>query len=313
MGQTQRIATKNSYVRQAAANTRQRQKMWRLPSIVRKRGSSVCVHCGCSNGNRAFTCKECKNPLPGKTIKRPKWLSSTDVSDLRTNSQETPSGTKIFSTKVRRDGPDYRTLVVYAEGKWKCFYKDCIVAQDARGRSASTLELDASGYCQHITTVQAELQWHTVEHLTLNVDVLSQLPIPPSIKQELQQMKAQAPVLIQRVSGNSFLIRDRECSQERPLGLLHVRFSTPHQQPLPDNCEPRPPTTGSEPRPSFYCPCRTFQRFSSLLPGAATTPKLSRRCLHFYILCLWAFACNSNLRDEFSFYLSSVHSEGERL
>ena len=144
MGQTQCIATKNLYVRQAAANTRQRQKLWRFPSIVRKRGCSVCVHCSCSNGNRAFTCKECKNPLPGKTIKRPKRLSSTDVSDLRTNSQETPSGTKIFSTKVRRDGPDYRTLVVYAEGKWKCFYKDCIVAQDARGRSASTLELDAS-------------------------------------------------------------------------------------------------------------------------------------------------------------------------
>ena len=124
-------------------------------------------------------------------------------------------------------------------------------------------------------------------------------------------MKEQAPVLIQRVSGNSFLIRDRECSQERPLGLLHVRFRAPHEQPLPDNCEPRPTTTAPEPRPSFYCPCRTFQRFSSLLPGAATTPKLSRRCLHFYI-CLWAFACNSTLRDEFSFYLSGVNSEGER-
>ena len=125
----------------------------------------MCVHCGCSNGNRAFTCKECKNPLPGKAIKCPKRLSSTDVSDLRTNSQETPAGTKIFSTKVRRDGPDYWTLVVNTEDKWKCFYKECTVAQDARGRSGSTLELDGNGYCQHIATVQAELQWHTVDRV----------------------------------------------------------------------------------------------------------------------------------------------------
>ena len=219
----------------------------------------MCVHCGCSNGNRAFICEECKNPLPGKVRKRLEQLSSTDVSDLRTNSQETAAGTNIFSTRVRRDGPDYRTLVVNTEDKWKSFYKECTVARDARGRSGSTLELDSNGYWQHIATVPAEFQWHTVDRLTLHVDVLTKLPIPLSIKQELQQMKEQAPVLIQRVSGNSFLIRDRECSQERLLGLLHVRFRAPHEQPLPDNCEPRPTTTASKPHPSLL-PC-TFQDY----------------------------------------------------
>lgn len=278
--------------------------MWRLPSILRKRGCSLCVHCGCSNGNRASTCKECKNTLPGKAIKRPKRLLSADVSGLRNDSQETPPGTQIFSTKVRRDGPDYRVLVICNEGKWKCFYKECTTAPDGRERSANTPQLDCSGNCRHITTVQEELWFHEVDQLTLDVDALSQLPFPPSIRQELQKMKEQCPTLIQRVSGDSFLVRTRECSQEHPLGLLHVRFRV-QQQPLPKS-EPRPAMG----QPSFHCPCNTFQRFSSLLPGPATTPKLSRRCLHFY-LCLWAFACNSSLRDEFSFYLSGVDTEGE--
>ena len=279
--------------------------MWRIPSILRKRGCSLCAHCGCSNGNRAVTCKECKNTLPGKAIKRPKRLLSADVSGLRIDSQETPAGTKIFSTKVRRDGPDYRTIVICTEDKWKCFYKECTTAQDARERSVSTPLLDCSGHCQHITTVQEELQWHEVDQITLDADVLSDLPIPLSIRQRLQQMNEEGPALIQRVSSDSFVIQSRECSQEHPLGLLHVRFRA--QQPLPKSgCEPRP-TVG---HPSFHCPCNTFQRFSSLLPGPGTTPKLSRRCLHFY-LCLWAFACHSSLRDEFSFYLSGTHTEGE--
>ena len=274
--------------------------MWRLPSVVRKRGCLVCVHCGCTNGNRAFTCKECKNQLPaaGKAVKRPKRLLSADVSVLRNNSQETLAGAKILSTKVRRDGPDYRTLVVCNEGKWKCFYKECNTAQDARERSASTSKLECT--CQHITTVQEELQWHDVEQLSLDTDVLSNLPIPRSIRRELQVMKEEAPALVQRVSSDSFVVRNRECTQEHLLGLLHVRFRA--QQLLPKS--------GCEPRPSFYCPCHTFQRFSSLLPGPATTPKLFRRCLHFYV-CLWAFACNRSLRDEFSFYLSGINSEGE--
>ena len=148
--------------------------------------------------------------------------------------------------------------------------------------------------------MQEELQWHDVEQLSLDIDVLSNLPIPCSIRQELQVMKEEAPALVQRVSSDSFVVRNRECTQEHLLGLLHVRFRA--QQLLPKS--------GCEPRPSFYCPCHTFQRFSSLLPGLATTPKLSRRCLHFYV-CLWAFACNRSLRDEFSFYLSGINSEGE--
>lgn len=182
--------------------------MWSLPSVVRKRGSSACLHCGYSNGNRAFTCKACKTPL---SIKHPKRLRSADVSDLCKASPETPAGTKIFSTRVRRDGPDYRTLVVCTEGKWKCFYKECTTAQDARERSASF----CNDYCEHIATVKEELPWHKVDQLELNVDVLSKLPIPPSIRLELEQMKEQTPALIQRVSSNSFVIRMQSRTSSR--------------------------------------------------------------------------------------------------
>ena len=61
--------------------------------------------------------------------------------------------------------------------------------------------------------------------------------------------------------------------------------------------------------PTFHCPCATFRRFFSLTShsGGGTTPRLSKRCIHFYV-CLWAFASNENLAREFSRYLSPEHA-----
>ena len=46
----------------------------------------------------------------------------------------------------------------------------------------------------------------------------------------LQAMK-EAPALVQRIFSDSFMVLNRECTQEHPLGLLRIRFQA--QQPLP--------------------------------------------------------------------------------
>ena len=195
-----------------------------------------------------------------------------------------PQSMRIFSCRVRREGPDFRTFVTEDRGEWRCLYKDCSTAQDARQRSKSA----GAVYCQHISSVREELSSDFEASKELapvlgEASVIPELPFPPSIMSDLHNLKESASSLIERVSSESFAVRDKGCSQQQPLGLLHVRFRN------------------SEARPTFYCPCHTFQRFSAQLPGAGTTAKPSRRCLHFYV-CLWAFACNSALAKEFSFF-----------
>jgi len=58
--------------------------------------------------------------------------------------------------------------------------------------------------------------------LSPNVSLLPDLPIPPSVKNDLQKLADEPLVPLQRVSKESFVIRDLEQSQEHPLGLLHV-------------------------------------------------------------------------------------------
>lgn len=164
--------------------------------------------------------------------------------------------------------------------------------------------------CQHISSVHKDLrncrETTSQNQLSPKVSLLPDLPIPPSVKNDLQKLADEALVPLQRVSKESFVIRDLEQSQEHPLGLLHVWFwktsAEPH--PLSDSGE----TCVLFASYTFYCPCNVFKRYSSSFPGPAMTPKPSRRCIHFYT-CLWAFASDSNLAKEFSFFLQSLNGK----
>ena len=98
-----------------------------------KRGSTACLICEERNGNRAVTCRQCSTLLPGKRLKRMKTASTTEVSVLARGTDSMKQ--RIFSCRVRREGPDYRTFVVEKEGKWIYCYRNCIAAQSVRSRS----------------------------------------------------------------------------------------------------------------------------------------------------------------------------------
>ena len=253
------------------------------------RGCQLCSKCGRSNGNRAYACKFCHEPLSrkekSKAQKRPRECS--DVSDL-THEGVVPPVKRTFSVRQRKAGPDYRTFVCQqSTGMWKCYAKDCSTVQDARSRSDPNSSADVAQYiCEHVKCVQQQMSDQTiVEHpLFLNVDVLTTLPIPADVAHELKCTSEKTTTLIRRVSEGSFAIRLPETSQEQPLGVLHIRFTKPSQSPV------------------FYCPCHSFQSSNTSGP---TTARLSRRCSHFYI-CLWAFASDKSLSEEFHHLLQAL-------
>ena len=76
-----------------------------------KRGSSLCQHCGQSNGNKSLKCKTCGYPLPKRAkTSTPHKLSATisnNVSSLLADGV-LPTGSEIYSVRVRDQGPDYR-------------------------------------------------------------------------------------------------------------------------------------------------------------------------------------------------------------
>ena len=121
------------------------------------------------------------------------------------------------------------------------------------------------------------------------------LPSPPPIMSELQQLHSSSTPIIQRVSDESFVICDKQQTQEHPLGILHVRFKKASHEPS---------STSNQ----FHCPCHAFKRFLALRLGSSSTTKPSR-CIHFYI-CLWAFASNSTLSQEFSFSFTGTMAGG---
>ena len=89
----------------------------------------------------------------------------------------------------------------------------------------------------------------------MNTSILQSLPFPPSVKDELQAMGEEFSTgLIQRVSEETFLVRDVKRMQEHQFGVLHMRFPKPKLQKAGGPAAP----------PTFYCPCATFRRFSSL-------------------------------------------------
>ena len=194
-----------------------------------------------------------------------------------------------------------RTFVSVSGGKhWQCHYAPCAIAQEARLRSSATtgsLDSPQSGTCEHIQKAYQDLlhgSCDSQEQIELDRSLLSALPFPQSIKEKMQEMSAKHANnrLIQRVSDETFLLRNAQCSQEHQFGVLHVRLS-----------KAVPPT--------FHCPCNTYRRYSSVTAhsGGGTTPRLSKRCQHFY-LCLWAIASDVQLSAEFSHFLSKEHAGG---
>ena len=263
------------------------------------RGCRLCQNCGRSNGNRAYACKWCHLQLPrkGQSIKdRKRRWECIDVSDL-VHEGVVPSAKRTFSVRVRKAGPDYRTFVSQQPtGILKCYAKDCGIVQDTRERSGH----NGQSTCEHVKCVQ---QQHmsvgpptSIETtLSLDVDLLTTLPIPANVAHELKCMVEKTPSLITRVSEESFAIRVAEITQDQPLGIVHVRFSKPaHAQ-----------SQSSGSTQAFYCPCHTFTQFSRRSSGGPTTARLSRRCSHFYI-CLWAFASDTSLSKEFHYLLQSL-------
>ena len=243
-----------------------------------KRGSTNCSVCGESNGNRAVQCKSCGVKLQGReTSKRPKL---TKLSQEVTLFSAGENKTRIFSCKVRWEGPDYRTFITETNGTWKCFYKGCHAAQNVRQRS---LDINT---CEHISAVQRE---HTTcesspAHMNLSIPAQDKVAVPHRYQKPMLKLFEETPCLVQRVSEDTFVVRDSIETQEHPLKLLHVRFNRSKHQTL------------------FHCPCSEYQRSMS---GAAVTAKLTRRCIHLY-LCLWAIKSNPDTARDFpSIFASS--------
>ena len=142
------------------------------------------------------------------------------------------SGTRCEQGTV--DHADYRTLVSVSEdGLWKCHYDACKTVQGSRMRSTtcSDIQRDAfSGECEHVRKVQKEspLQQSLYHTLHVNTSTLQSLPFPPSVKEELQAMREEFSTgIIQRISEETFLVRDVKRTQEHQFGVLHMRFPKP--------------------------------------------------------------------------------------
>ena len=235
-----------------------------------KRGCSLCSVCGESNGNRALKCRSCGITMQGKISKKPKLSSlSQEVTALISVAE---SNTKIFSCKVRREGPDYRTFVTENMGAWTCYHRGCHAVQHVRGRSSGVHA------CEHINNVQRECTPSQLPlHMNLSEGALEKIAVPQRYREELLKLFSENPRLIQRVSESTFVVRDSCETHEHPLSLLHIRFNKSQQQPL------------------FYCPCAEYQRSTS---GSAVTAKPTRRCIHLYVW-FWAMMCNSEVAAEF--------------
>ena len=69
-----------------------------------------CPRCGVSNGNRAYVCKACCCPLKTQHPPCKRRRDTADVIEL-VYGDVTPSTKRVFSIRLRKAGPDYRTFV----------------------------------------------------------------------------------------------------------------------------------------------------------------------------------------------------------
>ena len=132
--------------------------------------------------------------MQGKISKKPKLSSlSHEVTALISVAE---SNTKIFSCKVRREGPDYRTFVTEKMGAWICYHRGCHAVQHIRGRSSG---------------VHSQLPLH----MNLSEGALEKIAVPQRYREELLKLFSENPCLIQRVSESTFVVRD-SCEKSAP-------------------------------------------------------------------------------------------------
>lgn len=165
-----------------------------------KRGSSLCANCGCSNGNRAEQCKECKMSLSKKAKKSlPPEPRCVCVSHLVPPCSSLEPNSEVYSVRLRSQGPDYRLvrLLIFCgksfipyircfvsrgpKGDWKCHNDLCREA--SQGRARSSFE-SGDMHCVHITKILEVKSCFNGSHHTytcLSESVLQEVPFPPSV------------------------------------------------------------------------------------------------------------------------------------
>ena len=86
-------------------------------TTMAKRGSTLCAVCGCSNGNRAESCKDCKSPFPKRVKKAAQDQThkhGINVSHLLLSESLLEDDAEVYSVRIRSQGPDYRYQQVVA-------------------------------------------------------------------------------------------------------------------------------------------------------------------------------------------------------
>ena len=154
-----------------------------------KRGCSLCPKCGISNGNRARVCKGCNYELrvsESFTAQRKRSRDSTEVPEL-IHDDVAPQHKRVFSVRLREQGPDYRTMVSenLHSTELKCLGEKCSIAQEWRQRSSAALSGNST--CKHIQSVESDLVSgsNPPTEICLNPEALKELPFPEKTKETL--------------------------------------------------------------------------------------------------------------------------------
>ena len=123
----------------------------------------------------------------------------------------------------------FQTFVTEQNGIWQCTYKNCTIAQDARKRSFPA----QSSSSEHIAIAQEVEKHENDGPEPLPLQDPKALPAPPSIISELEQLHSSSTPIIQRVPDESFVISDKQQTQERPLGIFMFALRRLHPSLVP--------------------------------------------------------------------------------
>lgn len=263
------------------------------------RGVRKCPKCGTYNGTRGLICKNRACDVVFKEGGEKRKMS-TEACKLITGTT-----TQVFSVRVRDKGPDYRGFVqlpvhqasdstdpldseaaLITQTSALCFVDTC-----QRSFDASILKCHektapvAPTTCQHI---QAALRCYAeAQPLTLKNCVLSSLSVTNDIKQAIWLLATEATgPLVQRVSKNIMAVKCK-ASPKHPLGYLHFSF---FMSKLKDRIENK-----------YFCSCTAFK--GQVKHATNKEDPSFKRCVHFYA-CICAFASDSKLSEEFSYYIN---------
>ncbi|KAK7069619.1 hypothetical protein SK128_008038 [Halocaridina rubra] len=263
-----------------------------------KRGVRKCHKCGTWNGTRGFSCKNRScDVIFNEAGEKKKFSTEACRITAGTDAQ-------IYSVRVRNKGPDYRGFVqlpymqsmdgsgdifigpepltdpmILSQMGARCYVEPC-------QRKLEKILGHNSALCTHI---RAASQCFTeAQSLTLKNSVLNSLPIPQAIKTDIWQLATETPgPLVQRVSKNIMVVK---CKPEalHPLGFLHFSFQQFRNK---EDVEYK-----------YFCGCRAFK----IQPAARDVA--FRKCVHLYA-CVVAFASDSLLASEFSYYVSLIQGD----